>query len=108
MRSTLIISNPVQNLAVLHCKVFAEHYNVLSEKINPSGFLSSWVVVSMTGSVEPRAPKLLGLLSSIKTLKRGLGPSKRPPPARMKLPDGTFASSAEENTEVFVQHFEKL
>ena len=62
----------------------------------------------MTGSVEPRAPKLLGLLSSIKTLKRGLGPSKRPPPVRMKLPDGTFASSAEENAEVFVKHFEKL
>ena len=35
-------------------------------------------------------------------LKRGLGPSQRPPPARMKLPDGTFASSAEENAEVFV------
>ena len=26
----------------------------------------------------------------------------------MKLPDGTFASSAEENAEVFAQHFEKL
>jgi len=26
----------------------------------------------------------------------------------MKLPDGTFASSAEENAEVFVKHFEKL
>ena len=62
----------------------------------------------MTGSVEPRAPKLLGLLSSIKTLKRGLGPSKRPPPARMELPDGTFASSAEENAEVFAKHFGKL
>ena len=46
--------------------------------------------------------------AAIKTLKRGLGPSKRPPPARMKLPDGTFASSAEENAEVFAQHFEKL
>ena len=48
--------------AVLHCKVLAEHYNVLLEKPNPTGFLSSWVV-SMTGSVEPRAPKLHGLLS---------------------------------------------
>ena len=46
--------------------------------------------------------------TAIKTLKRGLGPSKRPPPARMKLPDGTFASSAEENAEVFVQRFDKL
>ena len=46
--------------------------------------------------------------TAIKTLKRGLGPSKRPPPARMKLPDGTFASSAEENAEVFAQHLEKL
>jgi len=46
--------------------------------------------------------------TAIKTLKRGLGPSKRPPPARMKLPDGTFASSAEKNAEVFAQHFEKL
>jgi len=46
--------------------------------------------------------------TAIKTLKRGLGPSKRPPPARMKLPDGTFASSAEENAEVFVKYFEKL
>ena len=46
--------------------------------------------------------------TAIKTLKRGLGPSKRPPPARMKLPDGTFASSAEENAEVFAKHFEKL
>ena len=45
---------------------------------------------------------------AIKTLKIGLGPSKRPPPARMKLRDGTFASSAEENAEVFAQHFEKL
>ena len=26
----------------------------------------------------------------------------------MKLPDGTYASSAEENAEVFVQHFDKL
>ena len=26
----------------------------------------------------------------------------------MKLPDGTFASSAEENAEVFVKYFEKL
>ena len=41
-------------------------------------------------------------------LEKGLGPSKRPPPARMKLPDGTFASTAEENAEVFAQHFEKL
>ena len=46
--------------------------------------------------------------TAIKTLRRGLEPSKRPPPARMKLPDGTFASSAEENAEVFAQHFEKL
>ena len=46
--------------------------------------------------------------TAIKTLKRGLGPSKRPPPVRMKLPDGTFASSAEVNAEVFVKHFEKL
>ena len=46
--------------------------------------------------------------TAIKTLKKGLGPSKRPPPARMKLPDGTFASTAEENAEVFAQHFEKL
>ena len=29
MRSTFIISNPDQNHAVLHCKVLAEHYNVL-------------------------------------------------------------------------------
>ena len=105
----LIITNRDQNHVVLHCKVLAEHSKVPFEKRNPTatGFSSSWVV-SMTESVEPRAPKLLGLLSSIKTLKRGLGPSKRPPPVRMKLPDGTFASSAEENTEVFVQHFEKL
>jgi len=46
--------------------------------------------------------------TAIKTLKRGLGPSKRPPPARMKIPDGTFAPSAEENAEVFSKHFEKL
>ena len=46
--------------------------------------------------------------TAIKTLKRSLGPSKRLPPARMKLPDGTFASSAEENAEVFAKHFEKL
>ena len=47
--------------------------------------------------------------TAIKTLKRGLGPSKRPPAARMKmkLPDGTFASSAEENAEVFAKHLEK-
>ena len=46
--------------------------------------------------------------SAIKTFQKGLGPSKRPPPARMKIPDGTFAPSAEENAEVFSKHFEKL
>ena len=46
--------------------------------------------------------------TAIKTLKRGLGPSKRPPPVRVKLPDDTFASSVEENAEVFAKHFEKL
>ena len=46
--------------------------------------------------------------SAIKTFQKGLGPSKRPPPARMELPDGTFASSAEENAEVFAKHFGKL
>ena len=62
--------------AVLHCKVLAEHYNVLLEKPNPTGFLSSWVV-SMTGSVEPRAPKLHGGGASdysvIDTAPRGEG-----------------------------------
>ena len=37
----LIISNLVQDLAVLHCKVLAEHFNMLLEKVNPSGFLSA-------------------------------------------------------------------
>ena len=46
--------------------------------------------------------------AAIKTLKRGLRPSKCPLLARMKLPDATFAFSAEETAAVLAKHFEKL
>ena len=105
MRSTLIISNPDQNndffalqsaRGTLQCAIrnaksdwiFKQLGRVNDGICGASGSKAAW--------------------TAIKTLKRGLGPSKRPPPARMKLPDGTFASSAEENAEVFAQHFEKL
>ena len=106
MRSTLIISNSVQNLAVLHCKVLAEHYTMRAIRKAKSDWIFKQLGRVNDGICGASGSK--AAWTAIKTLKRGLGPSKRPPPARMKLPDGTFASTAEENAEVFAQHFEKL
>ena len=46
---------------------------------------------------------------SVKTLRKGLvPPSRRATSVMMQKPDGTRATSAEENAEVFANHFEKL
>ena len=41
----------------------------------------------------------------VKTLKGGLAPTGRPPPAKMKKEDGSIASSPEEVVGVFANHF---
>ena len=41
----------------------------------------------------------------VKTLKGGLAPTGRPPPAKMKKEDGSIASSPEEVAGVFANHF---
>jgi len=45
---------------------------------------------------------------AVKTLKRGLELKKRPAPIRMKFVDGSSASTAEDNAEVFARHFDGL
>ena len=91
----------------MHCKVLAEH----SVQCAIRKAKSDWIFKQL-GRVNDGICGASGskaAWTAIKTLKRGLGPSKRPPAARMKmkLPDGTFASSAEENAEVFAKHLEK-
>ena len=46
--------------------------------------------------------------NAVKTLKRGLELKRRPAPIRMKFLDGSSAFTAEDNAEVFAQHFDKL
>ena len=43
---------------------------------------------------------------AVKTLKRGLELKRRPAPIRMKFIDGSSASTAEDNAEVFARHFD--
>ena len=45
---------------------------------------------------------------AVKTLKRGLELKRRPAPIRMKFVDGSSASTAEDNAEVFARHFDGL
>ena len=45
---------------------------------------------------------------NVKTLKRGLELKRRPAPIRMKFIDGSLASTAEDNAEVFARHFDGL
>ena len=46
---------------------------------------------------------------AVKTLKRGLELlNRRPAPIRMKFIDGSSASTAEDNAEVFARHFDGL
>ena len=45
---------------------------------------------------------------AVKTLKCGLELKRRPAPIRMKLLDGSSASTAEDNAEVFPRHFDGL
>ena len=49
----------------------------------------------------------MGRRHAVKTLKRGLELLKRrPAPIRMKFIDGSSASTAEDNAEVFARHFD--
>ena len=43
---------------------------------------------------------------AVKTLKRGLELKRRPALIRMKFIDGSSASTAEDNAEVFARHFD--
>jgi hypothetical protein len=45
---------------------------------------------------------------AVNALKRGLELKKRPAPIRMKFVDGSSASTAEDNAEVFARHFDGL
>ena len=43
---------------------------------------------------------------AVNALKRGLELKRRPAPIRMKFVDGSSASTAEDNAEVFARHFD--
>ena len=45
---------------------------------------------------------------AVKTLKRGLELKRRPAPIRMNFFDGSSASTADDNAEVFARHFDGL
>ena len=45
---------------------------------------------------------------AVNALKRGLELKRRPAPIRMKFVDGSSASTAEDNAEVFARHFDGL
>ena len=45
---------------------------------------------------------------AVNALKRGLELKRRPAPIRMKFIDGSSASTAEDNAEVFARHFDGL
>ena len=71
---------------------------------------SEWIVnkcrIVNSGFDNARGGK--GAWDMVKVLRSGLCPPRRPPPAKMKRPDGTIASTPEENGSVFADHFSGL
>ena len=71
---------------------------------------SEWIVnkcrIVNSGFDNARGGK--GAWDVVKVLRSGLCPPRRPPPVKMKRPDGTIASTPEENTAVFGGSFSEL
>ena len=67
---------------------------------------SDWVA-SMSDSISDGANGAV-VWDSVKKLRDGLDGKPRPPAAKMKKADGSFASTPEENAVVFAEHFKSL
>ena len=67
---------------------------------------SAWIEEACKGASDASNPK--EAWDSVKKLRAGLAPSRRAAPAKMKKADGSLATTAEENAEVFAEAFEKL